>query len=788
MTANPAPVSTAPVLPALPPAKETPYKSRTTDLPIFREGQLDDKRDAVIEDLGNMVPEVDLDWFFENLLPPMPKGVDTATVVEQLRKSGVITENGWAGFSLNPQDERRHEDVVFAQLQPIFEAISDTVQELYPSLQQTFTLLLQPTKYPTSERACTSKPDNCWVAIEDAERIKNDPGRYYTWYNIAGPAEDKKLPESSREQRNKNVAQIVFNMQQIMSLDPCRRFTFGTTMQDRELRVWYACRGFVLTTKACDFLKDYHRLVHLYIAFAFSSRVDFGWDPTISCISPEFIWQDERKRRVYKIQVRDDEGHVQSFKTVRILADYAADSTISRATRVWLVEDEQGTQYVLKDVWLDMDRLPEHIIRAQMLTDVLEKCGADDHVTLQNHLLTPCICGKVFVNGVVDTTDDMIHNQPPRLSSNSVFTLKLEQTKNPLRQSCDPASSSATLSTAVKGHSHNRNSQGKLTTTWQAPQTPILRRKYHYRIVFFEYGHTLFAEKSLLNIYTTLTDLLTALHIIHRSGWVHRDISCGNVYYYAGPHEAEPRGLLGDLEYARNCDSREEHQMRTGTLDFMASEVVSQVWNYMVPPPRPPPKKGVVYNLPERAPFTYTPLHDLESCLWLLVYILFFNDDALNPLLDPQSLILRNKKTNQLFSRKAETFWRFYFIRDWDTINIHTTGLSPTLESAVRTVSYFASYLHAAFQEIQKPYTSVTVEESFLQTLYDNILTLVNEDSPLREEIRGIQLKPIPKPVMSVGEKRKAEEEADKDNVSNLPKSKKSRTHTSLHGLCGTLF
>lgn len=202
MTANPAPVSTAPVLP-LPPAKETPYKSRTTDLLIFREGQLGDKRDAVIEDLGNMVPEVDLDWFFENLLPPMPKGIDTATVVEQLRKSGVVTENGWAGFSLNPQDERRHEDVVFAQLQPIFKAISDTVQELDPSLQQTFTLLLQPTKYPTSERACTSKPDNCWVAIEDVERIKNDPGRFYTWYNIAGPAEDKKLPESCREQRNK---------------------------------------------------------------------------------------------------------------------------------------------------------------------------------------------------------------------------------------------------------------------------------------------------------------------------------------------------------------------------------------------------------------------------------------------------------------------------------------------------------------------------------------------------------------------------------------------------------
>ncbi|KAJ4483862.1 hypothetical protein J3R30DRAFT_3838324 [Lentinula aciculospora] len=581
-----------------------------------------------------MIPEVELDWFFENLLPPSPKTIDVAIVVEHLRKSGIITEEGWCVFSMKRRAKSRHEDVVFSHLNPIFNSILDTVKKLDPSLRQTFTLLLQPKRYPNSERACSTKPDNCWVALEDVDSIKNDPGRFYTWYDIAAPAEDKKLAEGSREQRNKNVAQNVYNMQQIMSLDPCRRFTFGATMQNRQMRV-------------CT----------------------------------EFIWKDESKRRMYKIEVCNDEGWIKSFRTVRILADHAADSTISRPTRVWLVVDQDSVQYVLKDVWLDMDLLPEHEIRAQLLADVTKKCGAKDSATLQKHLLTPYTCGKVIIDGAVDTTDGMMRNQTPPLPSDSLFIFKLEQTKSSLRQSCDPASSaSATLSVATKGNSESCRSRTKPATT-QLLQTLVLRHKYYYRIIFLEYGHTLFTEKSLLNVYAALTDLLTVVGFTGTS-----------VVVMSITTKDTRKPKLGVFLAIWSM-------LGGGTLDFMASEVASQAWNYMVPPPRPPSQKGVIYDPPERAPFEYTPLHDLESCLWLLVYILFHNDDAANVLSDPQNHILRNKKTNQLFSRKAENVWRFYFLRDWDTINIHTTGLSPSLEPAVHTVSYFASYLHSAFQE-----------------------------------------------------------------------------------------
>ncbi|KAJ4480117.1 hypothetical protein J3R30DRAFT_3403679 [Lentinula aciculospora] len=567
------------------------------------------------------------------------------------------TNSGQGTTELQNCNPKRHEDIVFAQLAPIFQAILDAVRRLYPWLQQLFTLLFQPNRLPVSERGCSSKPDNCWVSMEDAANIKKDP--------------NKRFAESSREERN----------------------------------------------------KDFNRVVHLFIAFAFSSRLGLGWDPTMTCINPDFSSSDPRKRRRYRIEVRNDEGNVKTFKTVRILADHAADST--------------------------------------MLADGMKDCSPEDHATLQKHLLTPYIGGRVFVDGVVDTTDGIMGNEMPELSPGSIFILKLGKTLNPLHQSCDPASAwefTPDLSLRL----------GKATTALQP--LPVLHHKYHYRIVFKEHGQTLFDEKSLLNVYITHTDVLTALSIIHRSGWVHKDINCGNIYFYDKGHS---RGLLGDLEYVR-CDATEAHQLRTNTLDSMASEVILQRWDQL---PLAPEDDDEVDNL-QAAPFAYNPLHDLESCWLLLVYILLRNDDAANVLSDPESVELRYKTTASLFTRRPDTTWRAVFMRDSRGITIQKVGLSESLAPAIRTVSRMATRLVRAFALAEEPYTSITIEKTFLQEMvYDKILPLINEDSPTRAEIRNIQLQTLPK-VIVTEEKRKAKEDPETGEgfeAEQGPKSKKSR-------------
>ena len=42
-----------------------------------------------------------------------------------------------------------------------------------------------------------------------------------------------------------------------------------------------------------------------------------------------------------------------------------------------------------------------------------------------------------------------------------------------------------------------------------------------------------------------------ALLYLHEAGWVHRDISVGNLYLYTDPVTRRKRGLIGDLEHAK---------------------------------------------------------------------------------------------------------------------------------------------------------------------------------------------------------------------------------------------
>ncbi|KIK65022.1 hypothetical protein GYMLUDRAFT_39433 [Collybiopsis luxurians FD-317 M1] len=664
-----------------------------------------------------MIPEVKVNWFFKHVLPQLPKGVDIDAVVGHLKSKGVIKAGGgWKAFSVDPNEDERDEDVVYAQLGDVFDSVVEAVNTLYPYVSQQFTLLVRPSRPPDSEQGSSSKLNSSFVPVDVAERLKKDPNGSYEWYDIAEVSEVKKAEEAFINVRNENVAKVMYNLQQIMSLDPCRRFTFGSTIQNRELRLWFACRGVVLTTRAFDFFTNPDRLVHFFIAFAFSSPTALGWDPTI-----EYLDIQDGQRR-YKITVDDQE-----FTTVSVLADYAADGTVGRGTRVWLVEDKQGERYVLKDLWLDDDQLPEHTIRAELLQDVLDKCGRDKHAKLLRHILTPHGFEKVVVEGSVDTTDGMMDNQT--LSTSSVFDLNTDLPASPRSQSQHPGSvprASGTL----------ESTQIPAEMTFM-PQVPSIRHKYHYRILFKEYGTSLYQEKSLLNVFTTLADLFTALDIIHRSGWVHRDISCGNVYCFQNSSEDHPRGILGDFEYAMRVADTTKHQQRAGTLVFMASEAIQQKWGFMSYPKL---RDADVFAPPlARAPFTHIPLHDLESCWWLLIYILIHNDDTDNVLSDRDCVLTRYKLSSSLFSPRPDTAYRSAFMKDSSEMTLEHTGLAPSFSEALSVARAIAIQLHLAFEEAEKPFTSINETAFFIHNRLRSFL--------LRKEaldvIRNITLKEV---------------------------------------------
>ena len=50
-----------------------------------------------------------------------------------------------------------------------------------------------------------------------------------------------------------NTSNILYNIREVMSRDPSRRFAFGITVEDTNMRIWFCSRGSPIVSKAFDF-------------------------------------------------------------------------------------------------------------------------------------------------------------------------------------------------------------------------------------------------------------------------------------------------------------------------------------------------------------------------------------------------------------------------------------------------------------------------------------------------------------------------------------------------------
>ncbi|KAF5386289.1 hypothetical protein D9757_008620 [Collybiopsis confluens] len=699
-----APVSTPPPIQLEPDAhpnpKETPLKLRTTDSSAFRGGNLEQRRKTVLDDLDNMIPEVEVDWFFENVLPNPIKGFDALDVVKRLEEGEVITASGWKAFPLEPMADSRHEDKIFAELRTVFDTVIEATNSLYPGHTQHFCLSMVPNRPPSSERASKAEPDAIFLPSDIARALDADTKTAsYSWYDIANPAEFKKNPESSISHRNKGQC-----------IPDCQQFAVYNVRRPSSSFFFRLDGAKSRPSSMLMTVQNTHRLVHFFASIAFASPAELGWDPSIQYL-PE-----SSPARQYMITV---DG--QKFTTVKNLADYSADSLVSRATRVWLVKDEEAKELVLKDVWIDADRLPEHNIRENLLNDVKEKQGLEAYQALMNYMLTPHAFERMKTSGIDDTTLRMMNNQNPPTSS--AFDLAIPTLVDPKSCSLHPSDSMS------QSYLSGTPTHTVIQIESRDSSKPVVRLKYHYRIVFKEHGTDLYSEMSLHTVFKTLSDLVTALDIVHRSGWVHRDISCGNVYWLHNPIEGLPRGILGDFEYAKRRDDETEHEKRTGTSEFMAFEAAIRTFDHANITTALCENGG----FPKLANFTHNPLHDLESVWWLLVYILFHRDDKAQVASNPE---VRNYKAHALFKTGPRAIIRKQFMKNPANIDLENTGLASSLEPVVQVIRGLALALLVGYEKAEEKYTRIDQDSCLI---HGRFLPQLTNDQTL-EAIKDIHL------------------------------------------------
>ena len=57
-----------------------------------------------------------------------------------------------------------------------------------------------------------------------------------------------------------NVLKVLWSLHHMMFVDHRRRFTFGTTIENTDTRIWFCCRQIVFVTQPFDFMKVNFRL------------------------------------------------------------------------------------------------------------------------------------------------------------------------------------------------------------------------------------------------------------------------------------------------------------------------------------------------------------------------------------------------------------------------------------------------------------------------------------------------------------------------------------------------
>ncbi|KAL1747729.1 hypothetical protein HDZ31DRAFT_80291 [Schizophyllum fasciatum] len=480
------------------------------------------------------------------------------------------------------------------------------------------------------------------VVVEEYKTMK-DCAQRGTDSEVASQEADFEVPEPSRSATQlhiDNSKKVIWSMHHILRTDPRRRFTFGITFANTDVRLWHHSRAAIVVSASFDFNKSARTLIDIYSRFAFASLEELGYDLTMKLLHDHpALDPKEQPSDQYRIHASGV-----NYITTGVLSNQAAENGFGRCTRVFRAYKEEDaaknpkTFYAIKDSWLEKGRRTEFAIYQDIINAVgghdwkashepapalrrlisyTSQKPADPFYDLSAEerklFFIPIIAGgKVHAGGVIDDTHTVIgrgYDFP--LDGRKVYSV------------WDTAVLTAKQGSVLTGVIGNDHLTGHPKQTSGIFLRAIPAREHH-RIVMEE-GQKLLDDMDIKSVFSTVKDAAYALFILHSVGFLYRDISAGNILRHAG------RGVLADLEYVRSVGELQSHNMRTGTADFAAVEVVRG--DFLVAPalqpggyhfPDPEDLEDELAPIPsvDTSVWRYRDAHDLESIYWLVLWIL----------------------------------------------------------------------------------------------------------------------------------------------------------------------
>ncbi|KAF7790435.1 hypothetical protein EIP86_001390 [Pleurotus ostreatoroseus] len=647
-----------------------------------------------------------IDLFLYHALPPLKHDLVINEVADRLMRTGenlsacnpVIVEGRWRGFAQDPADMECRPDVAFTHFS---DAVSAIVKATYVNGDDLTGSISFKNNPRHTEKVIYRKEGD----LPDAYFLSSE---LPAWANIIASGEYEKT--DTEEDREANISKVVQSVAECMNRDVRRRFTFAFTVENTSMRLWYGSRCQIIASQPFNFVTNREPMIHFFLALTYADPSQLGWDMSMSPLGDG---------RNFDIRLDSLDGTQRIYRTQQLLSCPGLYDLLGKGTRVWkavLLDkgEPQGEPVILKDAWVDADREIEgNILKYVRALPV----NTETHTPmyLEGAFPTTVCHGYVFVDADRTHVDSVRSHFPA-----DDITEEQDESIPPfgLRSSSQ--------------HEQSVAPPGSRSRRWWA----------HYRIVFKEVGKPLSQAQTIPVIFKTLAQIAYALYHLHQGGWVHRDISPGNILIVGD------RGTLIDMGYATKFGQGPEYQI--GTPGFVPIEVGQQGYllRWAVPSPKgskkarsPTPSKEEILRrmlphegeeLPKREkivpefspepPFRYNALHDLESLWWVAVYFLIKRrvvDETQDPPTaeDLAALGPQCRLAHQLFEGNEG---RIHTVTALGTFAGHGRKLHPSLHRVAILLDQLRQELFTAYvtQEADPLSTDLVpdIHSAFIQT------------------------------------------------------------------------
>lgn len=236
----------------------------------------------------------------------------------------------------------------------------------------------------------------------------------------------------------------------------------------------------------------------------FADETALGWDPTI-VQAPRMQTrriQDtaDPASHAYDITVHHVVDGVVTpavYRTQELISSAATDGIYGRGTRVWKARRvganglTEGPVVVIKDYWVDSDRMREAVVVQTLRHDVKDE-PVWKQPLLEDHVPDIAEYGDVRIGESDDRTPSFEH-LVRRDASGAVRPVSLISGLYPSRQQDDHIRSHLSRSSFVER---------------VPPKILSLNQKTHHRVVFKQYGHALREEGSPRTAFSAIYDVV----------------------------------------------------------------------------------------------------------------------------------------------------------------------------------------------------------------------------------------------------------------------------------------